>query len=1106
MAEETFLTNEKDDRLYEVLLNYLELTESGNRPDPERLIADHPEFATELKEYLETHDRVEGLTEPIRWVARAVLEDAAGVDRDCDSIRSEADRVHAARAGARSIGDYEICEEIGRGGMCVVFKARHRTLNRFVALKMVRGSRLTDEDALRRFCNEAETVASLDHPNIVSMYEVDEHDGQLFFSMKLLEGGSLKDRLAEFPTDPMRAARLVAELARAVGYAHRRGVLHRDLKPSNVLLDADGRPHVADFGLAKWLSDENELTQTGALLGTPSYMAPEQASPGPRPRPGTGPGPGRGPNDAVTTAADVYGLGAVLYALLGGQPPFSGLTTLHTLELVRNAPPVSLRSINPRVDHDLETVCLKCLEKDPAHRYRTAEELADDLERWLGNEPVRARRATLGRRLWLLCRRHPGPAVLTGAAAVFLPMLIVTLAVAVVRLGHERDRALAQEIRAEAREKDVLRQLYAADMTLAHRDWLQGDVNSLKHLLDHWRPEPGAEDQRDCAWRLLEPLQSADPLFPPEVTRVHSADIYHLSVSPDGKTVATAGKDGTVRLRKPGREPQVLHGHRGEVNWVKFNRDGTRLATASDDGYARVWNATDGSLLHELTEHAGEVVVAEITPDGKTLITGGGDGKTVLWDLASGSLNKVLDSRGGRVASIAVSPDGRHAATACKDGLVYVWDLVAGSLEYKQPLAGQAQCVAYSPDGRFLAAGDIGGHLWLFAPGDGEPLRMFTCDNGCAVEGVAFSPDSKTLAACGLHGRVRLWDLRRGTLRRNLDCEHLRVWCIAFSPDGQSLYCGAEDGAVRKWDVAAAHAARFLPAAASSTCTSLSFSPDSTTLGVAGSDGTVSFWDPRTCRERTGAKRITASRPGLQLVRFEAHEGVLCVCGPDGTLQRWRVDQPVLLDSLTGPGALPRTLGYRSGVNEWLACLAGPAPVRWDPSTGKSTSVFVRSEPCTAATWSPDGSILAVALADRVRLLRNGTEQLLDLPLSPRRVGSPAVAFSPNGKTLAAVDFGGVIRLWETETWQKGPVLQGRQLSVQTIAFSPSSTILAGGGEDGTVKIWYVASGQELFTLTSRLGGRVFDVAFAPDGSCLAAACDNYDGTKDVTLWPAAAN
>jgi hypothetical protein len=445
--------------------------------------------------------------------------------------------------------------------MGVVYWARQVSLNRPVALKMIRAGVLADGDELRRFQNEAEAVALLDHAGIVPIYEVGEHDGQRYFSMKLVDDGNLVDRLATYRDNPRAAATLLVDVAEAVHHAHMRGILHRDLKPANILVDHLGHPHVTDFGLARKVEGDSEMTASGVVLGTPSYMAPEQAW---------------GRRRLITIATDVYGLGSILYALLTGQAPFSGESIVDTVTKVREQPPEPPRKLNANVPRDLEVVALKCREKNPRRRYSSAEAVADDLRAWLGSRPIAARPIGMLTRTSLWCKRRPAIARLSASVVVVAlagltfgvsqwlaalrnaevarenAMLATTnerLAVANAKKAHDRGEQLATSNQA------LRRTTYASVMRLAQREWERGGVGLARKLLGSLQPDRDQDDLRGFDWSFLERQCGASLLSFPVPGAPPPNSGRSLSFSADGRrVVVTLGEAFTVFDTATGRE------------------------------------------------------------------------------------------------------------------------------------------------------------------------------------------------------------------------------------------------------------------------------------------------------------------------------------------------------------------------------------------------------------------------------------------------------------------------------------------------------------------------------------------------------------------------
>ncbi|HTU22460.1 MAG TPA: serine/threonine-protein kinase, partial [Gemmataceae bacterium] len=601
----------REQRLDEAVTAFLEAQEAGRRPLRQDWLARHPDVAAGLEQFFADQDEVDRLTGPLRTAFQGTPppgDTPQPGQPDGPSSPLSPNTLATAPEG------YELLKVLGQGGMGLVYKARQKNAGRLVALKLIRAERLTSESDVQRFRNEAEAAAQLDHPHIVPVYEVGSRQGHFFFSMKLIEGSGLDAQLDRFRDDPRRAARLVEQVARAVHHAHQRGILHRDLKPSNILLDREGQPHVSDFGLAKRIEADASLTQTGAIVGTPQYMAPEQT---------------QGRKGAVTTATDVYGLGTVLFALLTGQPPFRGETVLETLEQVRDREAEPPRLINPKVDRDLETICLKCLQKEPQRRYESAQALAEDLERWLRGEPIQARRIGWVRRMWRWCRRKPFLAALTGLWTGLALAFVVGLIVSIWLIAGQRDEIREQNQFTLERERDLRVHLYASDMRLAWQALREGERERMRGLLDRHIPGTGQEDLRGFEWYYLQ-RRSRGLLHEAVRVAAHEGDAYCVIYSPDGRTLASAGKDGVIRFwdARTLRPRGELHGGQGEINEIAFAPDGKSLASAGDDGTIWLWDLATARKRDILRPEGcrGELSALAISPDGKVLAAGGRDG------------------------------------------------------------------------------------------------------------------------------------------------------------------------------------------------------------------------------------------------------------------------------------------------------------------------------------------------------------------------------------------------------------------------------------------------------------------------------------------------
>lgn len=1116
MAVDYVPASEREHRLNDVLAAYFEAAETDRQIDRQRLLELHPEMADDLRLFFAEQDDVAQMARPLRSVVHETFA-ATGLDEE---TTPQPDTAKTASAPAHSFGDYEALVEIGRGGMGVVYRARQRSLDRHVALKMVLSAAFASTNDVQQLKREAEAAARLDHPNIVSVYEVGEHAGQPFFSMQLIEGGNLADHAKRLGEHPRQAALLLQVVARAVHYAHQRGILHRDLKPSNILLDRDGQPHITDFGLAKRIDADGSLTRSGILIGTPYYMAPEQAA---------------GQHGAVTTATDVFGLGAVLYALLTGQPPFQADTLFDTLEQLQKREPVRPGQRNPRVDRDLETICLKCLHKDPGGRYQSAADLADDLERYQKGELIQARPSTSWERAGKWIRRRPTVAALmamSGLAAMAL------LAVAVgsyyhVQLRKERDEVDRQRGQAEEQRALANRYLYDAQMNLAYRQWQEGSIARVLEILEERRPKNAADhDLRGFEWHYL--------------WRLCHNERFKLSsrvfaISPDGRFLAGIGLDGMMRIvdAANGQELRSLPGHGGVLLRMASSPDGVRLASVgSGDKTVRIWDVATGKQLSAFKVPISGGVSRAFRADGKRFAIGESSGAVSVWDTVSGEKALSLNGHTRPISSLAFSDDRQRIATSSLDGTVRLWD--AGNGQPIQILRGETKAVCkvlFSPDGQRLAtAGSSDGTVRLWDARNGQPMQILR-GHSEAVCKVVFSPDGQRFATAGRDATVRVWDAVLAREIRALTGHQGMVITVAFSPDGKGLVSGGADQTIRLWD---AMSGQELAVLRGHTCevTSVAFSPDGKEITSGSPDGTVRMWDVTKDPE---ALILKVQEDGIDGLVFSPNASCLSAVSYDQTLRTWDLTTRQEIGLVKGPAAPVECLAL-SPDGRRLASGRSDGTIRLsNAADGREIKVLDgHTERVTVVTFSPDCRRLASGSADRtVRVWDSGTGQLVHafggnstgiscLAFSPdgRRLasngewpleirsqtsgqettvissiaGSPqSLAFSPDGQWLASAGYMS-LTIYDAISGRIWRLLRGHSAEVRSVAFSPDGKRLASGSLDKTVRIWDAATGQEILALKGPAGFSR-SLAFSPDGMRLAAACQD----KTVRIWDATA-
>jgi WD40 repeat protein/predicted Ser/Thr protein kinase len=978
---------------------------------------------------------------------------------------------------------YEVLDELGRGGMGIVYKARQRSLNRLVALKvMTQGSGSSPADR-ERFRREAEAAALLRHPNVVQVYEVGEASGQLYLALEYIAGGTLDDRLAGTPQSAREAASLVEVLARTMHYAHTQGIIHRDLKPANILLTEEGVPKVADFGLARLVESSDGPTRTSEVLGTPSYMAPEQAA---------------ARHNEVGPATDVWALGAILYECLTGSPPFKAAMPLLTLHQVVHHDPPSPGWLVPGVPRDLETICLKCLQKEPAARYRSAADLADDLRRFLEGRPVLARPVGPVMRAWKWARANPLPAIL--GVLVLLSVLAGTVVAAFLagwaldreatardrgeKLGKVNDELTGVNALLGQRVEELRRALYSSNLARTERELDDNNQVEARTLLTGC-----PEDLRGWEWRhLWRRLEgSRVTLEGSLLPNGNGTPVLTVAVSPDGRRLAAGDSQGRVRIWEGTTYRELFNRKMSDrtIRRLTFAPDGTHLALGGDDGKVDVLEIASGKLAFTCPTRFRELTAVVYAPDGGRLV-GGGDGGIQVWDAKTGKEMPSL-LRDGRVNDLAYSPDGRLLLAAVAKGPLRLWedgkesqlDVPAGDVYWSG--------VAFSRDGQHMAAAAVrspGPNLVWVAEVTTKRMICAFDDPHMLSARPAFTADGKRIVTTGNEGIIRIWDAGTGQLTGMLPGHIKRVASLVVTPEGEFV-SSSYDGTVKVWTETPWYQVR-IPHGVF-----VAFSPDGKTIATGGRGPGVRLWDAVTGKElmrfEFPRRSVSALAVGPGMVAAAASDGDSDVRIWDSAmgkeLAHWEVPRSQVSALAFDPQGGRLFVGERDAIR--VRSLAA----------GQEDSL--KKVPGVIQIWSlalaPDGR-LAIGTANRGLWLRSPGGEF-------EREGKDgearAVACSRDGHWLAATG-DSRIQVEDTRTGEVRFTLavQGRPNSV---SFSPDGKRLAADDKSG-VKLWELETGLRVLTLRDPSANEAgFQVAFSPDGQRLAVCNRN----TEVTLWDA---
>lgn len=1132
--------------LTRIVLYWREFQEQLQKATPEDLCQDHPELLPEVRRRLAAlknaqqvlHQAEAGpqITTDFVLAKQAELQTPASfaanqeTGETVDHVPRDVNFIHSPGAPApRQIAGYEILGELGRGGMGVVYKARQPGLNRLVALKMILRAEHASEHEKQRFIREAESIAQAQHPNIVQIHEIGEYQGLPFFSLEFVQGGSLEDRLNGTAIPSHEAAQILEVLARGMHFAHQQNIIHRDLKPANVLITEDGILKITDFGLAKKLDDVG-LTETGAVVGTPSYLSPEQAN---------------GKSELMSPAVDVYALGVILYECLTGRPPFQAATVMDTLLQVIADEPVSPSQHVKGIPRDLETICMRCLEKSPARRYTTALDLAEDLQRFQQGKPVQARPVGRLSRFWRTCQRHP---VVSGLLLTVFVLLVSGLTFSVrlihiarretsaaVQAKHQESQARQLESRArrdaenaatlekQARQKaDRSAHLakvssYATSLALVHQQIRLGEwqeartiLQQLDPALRNWEHEFLVRQTR----KLLQDVQA------------HPESVLGLAVSSDGRRFLTAGYEFVKATKQLWSELKVWDSETGElidklrlktqffVSAADLSPDGTQVVFHADfTGTMMVWRLGNKKVLPLLQGHSRKVAEVRFTDDGTRIVSAGLDRTVRIWDAQTYKELMKFQTK-SNVANIALTSDGTRVVTSNFNRVVKLWDVGTGKELFALPAAEfSIEGVGLSGDGTVLVVGHDRSSRDAELPGTVEIWDLNTrerrfilrqMDGG--VTSVAITKDGRRVLAGVKHSpgaKVYLYNADTGMKLQAFPTKTSSVEHLAFDAGGKVALSGGVRGQVRLWDVRPREEAWALENVTAATTTVKGNSIFVSSLG-----GPLRELDAS-----TGVVRRSWTLPnGIWLnLSFSQDGGRGAVGNLSGPVQVVDWNRKTVL--FTSKEKTRRSLKdvALSPDGKVLATIGEypePKKVRiklWNAETGKELRTLIEGETqFDGLTFSPDGKRLLAAGGFKFQGKKqhvpgvlqiwdvgSGKSQKLDQTMSQLFI---APVFSLDGKHVAVGTEKGTIQIRDATTGRQLLEMQGHTDEVTCLTYSPDGERLVSGSRDRTVKIWSADTGHNLLTLRGH-SSAMKSVHFVSEGRRLVSQ-DHEGGLK----------